>query len=290
MPDPIENSCREATHLAFPKSKSFWQRSEDWHTAGETFRIVDDLPPGSLIEGISVAEQRLHILQTHNHPLDTLRRSLSHEPRGHADMYGGFITPANNSGAHFGVLFWQREGFSTACGHGTIALGYWAASKGIVESIDDGCVEVVIDVPSGRIVARLCYKEKEIAYVDFMNVPSYQISKAVPVEVALETGTAPIDVDLSYGGAVYAFVDAADVGLAIEPRNWRHFIEIQQQIKIQMSSFRHLGQYDLYGVCFFEAVEEHAKWVRQRNVVVFANGQIDRSPCGSGTSARLAIL
>lgn len=102
----------------------FWINTEDWHTAGEPFRIVDKLPSGYLPEDRTVAEKRLSIMKDPAHPLDTLRQSLCHEPRGHADMYGGFITPPNDSGAHFGVLFWHKDGFSTACGHGTIALGF----------------------------------------------------------------------------------------------------------------------------------------------------------------------
>jgi trans-L-3-hydroxyproline dehydratase len=110
---------------------TYWQTTEDWHTAGEPFRIVSDVPAGYLTKGLTVAQQRLAILETPSHPLDTLRRTLCHEPRGHADMYGGFIVPPDDSDAHFGVLFWHKNGFSTACGHGTIALGYWAVANGI---------------------------------------------------------------------------------------------------------------------------------------------------------------
>lgn len=140
------------TGVATRTAMSFWIDTEDWHTAGEPFRIVPELPQGHLPSSTTVSQRRLDVLAAGaSHPLNRLRRSLCHEPRGHADMYGGFITPPDDNGAAFGVLFWHKDGFSTACGHGTIALGYWALAKGIVKApAEDGVVDVVIDVPSGR--------------------------------------------------------------------------------------------------------------------------------------------
>jgi proline racemase len=97
-------------------------RTTDYHTAGEPFRIVTDAPP---THGATVAERRWNAID--DPEVDGLRKLLCFEPRGHADMYGGFITPPDDDGAHFGVLFWHKDGFSTACGHGTIALGVWVA-------------------------------------------------------------------------------------------------------------------------------------------------------------------
>lgn len=134
--------------MSTPTQQPFWQKTEDYHTAGEPFRIVASLPPNILTKGLTVSQQRHLITTTPSHPLDLLRQSLCHEPRGHADMYGGFITPPDDSGAHFGVLFFHKDGFSTACGHGTIALGYWAVANGIVEVRTGGEVDVVVDVPS----------------------------------------------------------------------------------------------------------------------------------------------
>ncbi|KAM5372458.1 hypothetical protein ACJZ2D_007496 [Fusarium nematophilum] len=133
----------------------FWIKTDDWHTAGEPFRIVDKLPEGHLPESSTVAQRCLDIITTPEHPLDLLRQSLCHEPRGHADMYCGFITPPDDAGAAFGVLFWHKDGFSTVCGHGTIALGYWAVERGFVEVSENGTVDIVVDVPSGRVVASM---------------------------------------------------------------------------------------------------------------------------------------
>lgn len=271
---------------------SFCVETDDWHTAGEPFRIVQNLPSGHTTQGNTVAERRLNIINSRGHPLDTLRQSLCHEPRGHADMYGGFIVPPDDSGAHFGVLFWHKDGFSTACGHGTIALGFWAISKGIVKVPEgDGIVDVTVDVPSGRVVASVTIKGGKPIHADFVNVSSYQLARSIPVDVPSQD--LKIEVDLSFGGAVYASVDATNFGLSVEPQNHDRFVALGREIKASLGERAHYGEYDLYGVIFFnedggEGVESGV--VQQRNVTVFADGQIDRSPCGSGTCARLAVL
>ena len=116
----------------------------DYHTGGEPFRIV--VSGGPEIPGTTVAERREYARSSEE--VDQIRRLLVNEPRGHADMYGGFLGPADDDGAEFGVLFWHKDGYSTACGHGTIALGAWAVTNGLVEAPATGEVPVVIDVPS----------------------------------------------------------------------------------------------------------------------------------------------
>ena len=277
-------------------SSPYWISTEDWHTAGQPFRIVEHLPPGHLPQATSVAERRTAVLNTPSHPLDTLRRTLCHEPRGHADMYGCFITPPNDSGAHFGVLFWHADGFSTACGHGTIALGCWAVSKGLVQVLEhDGVVDVVIDVASGRVSAKVAVKNGKPVHADFVNVLSFALTDETPF--ALESLGLDIKVTVAYGGAYCASVNASQLNLSVEPGNINHFVSIGRAIKAALSG-KHKTQlsqqYDISGVIFFEdepAVPgDAADVVRQKNVTVFADGQIDRSPCGSGTCARLAVL
>ncbi|KAI1451058.1 hypothetical protein F5Y02DRAFT_412696 [Annulohypoxylon stygium] len=271
-------------------SPSYWVETEDWHTAGEPFRIIQYLPAGHLPEAPTVAQRRLDVINSPGHPLDILRQSLCHEPRGHADMYGGFIMPPNDSKSHFGVMFWHKDGFSTACGHGTIALGYWAVTKGLVEPPrDDGTVDVVIDVPSGRVVASVAVKQGKPVHIDFVNVTSYQLAKSL--SAAVPSCGVKVNVDLTFGGAVYATLDAQQVGLKVEPGSVDDFIRIGREIKASLGKRAHYGSYDCYGVIFFdeEGVDADGT-IRQKNVTVFADGQIDRSPCGSGTSARLAVL
>ncbi|TDZ18726.1 Trans-3-hydroxy-L-proline dehydratase [Colletotrichum orbiculare MAFF 240422] len=277
--------------MASSRDSAFWIDSEDWHTAGEPFRIIEKLPADQLPDKPTVAQRRFTIIQEADHPLDKLRQSLCHEPRGHADMYGGFITPPDDSGAHFGVLFWHKDGFSTACGHGTIALGFWAVTKGIVQAPDDGQVDVVIDVPSGCVTAKVTVQGGRPIHADFVNVLSYQLAKDVAVELPSRSIT--VKVDLAFGGAVYATLDAAQLGLVVEPDSYNDFINIGREIKKSIGSRANYKTFDLYGVIFFNeegSGDDETAVVRQRNVTVFADGQIDRSPCGSGTAARLAVL
>jgi trans-L-3-hydroxyproline dehydratase len=272
---------------------SYWVATDDWHTAGEPFRIVPTLPPhcqstqAITSTTLTVSQRRQEIVNTPSHPIDLLRQALCKEPRGHADMYGGFIVPPNDPQAHFGVLFWHKDGFSTACGHGTIALGCWAIAKGLIQAPHDGEVDVVIDVPSGRVVAKAEMVAGKVDKVHFINVPSYQISAGILVK--LRTGQA-ITVDLGWGGATYAFVDVAQLGLAVEPKRHDEFVALGRQIKAILGDTARHNNLDLYGVCFFEHIDDSPTTITQRNVVVFADGQIDRSPCGSGTAARVAIL
>ena len=149
----------------------------DYHTGGEPFRIVAE-PPVPIL-GSTVADRRARAIE--DPAVQELRAVLCSEPRGHADMYGGFIVPPDDDGAHFGVLFWHKDGFSTACGHGTIALGVWAVESGLVEAPENGAVEVVIDVPSGRVTARVHREDSRVVAVDFLNVPSWVVATDVPV-------------------------------------------------------------------------------------------------------------
>src|SRR3954470_23448741 len=126
-------------------------RTVDYHTAGEPFRIVAD--GGPVPDGRTVLERRATAQGSPE--IDAVRQLLVREPRGHADMYGCFVVPPDDAGAQFGVLFWHKDGYSTACGHGTIALGAWAVESGRVEAPDDADeLDVTIDVPSGRVTAR----------------------------------------------------------------------------------------------------------------------------------------
>jgi trans-L-3-hydroxyproline dehydratase len=206
-------------------------------------------------------------------------------------MYGCFILPPDDAGAHFGVLFWHKDGFSTACGHGTIALGYWAVAHGLVQPNAGGSVDVVIDVPSGRVTARATFDDAgAIMHVDFINVASYQLARPVSLSIGLTGKPLSMNMILSFAGAVYACVDVADLDLRVEPAQYQTLIDIARKIKAQYAEYLYQDKYDVYGVCFFEHQDESAEAVFQRNVVVFADGQVDRSPCGSGTCARLAVL
>jgi proline racemase len=251
----------------------------DYHTAGEPFRIVTDGVP--VIEGATVAERREHAAASAE--VEAVRRLLCHEPRGHADMYGCFLVPPDDDGAVLGVLFWHKDGYSTACGHGTIALGAWAVESGRVALPADGMVDVTIDVPSGRVVARVRLHDGAVESIAFRNVPSYVLARDVPVG-----GT---HVDVAYGGAIYASVPAERLGLRVTPGHLTELIAAGREIKSALAGTEVATHPDprlsgIYGTIIWEEVGP----LHQRNVTVFADGEVDRSPCGSGTSARLALL
>lgn len=260
----------------------------DYHTAGEPFRIVTDGVPD--IPGATVLERREHA--QHSPEVDAVRKLLVNEPRGHADMYGCFVVPGNDSGAHFGVLFWHKDGYSTACGHGTIALGTWAVETGLVAAKPDGDTDVVIDVPSGRVAARVSCADGVVQRVTFRNIAAYVVVRAVDVP----TSRGPAKVDVSYGGALYASVDAGSVGLAVTPEHYAELIVLGREVKAGLRDTewaKHPSDSRLdgiYGTMIIDDLGQSDGGPHQRNVTIFADGQVDRSPCGSGTSARMALL
>ena len=260
----------------------------DYHTAGEPFRIVTSAI--GEIPGATVLERRESAVRG---PADEVRRLLCNEPRGHADMYGCFLVPPDDDDADLGCLFWHKDGFSTACGHGTIALARYAVDEGLVDAPEDGEATVRIDVPSGRVVARVAIAGGEPVSVAFRNVPAYTLARSVGVE----TSRGAVEVDLAYGGAVYASARAADLELSVSPRALPRLIELGREVKETLAGHpatRHPRDDRLsgvYGVIWFDELEDAAgSPLRQRNCTVFADGEVDRSPCGSGTSARLALL
>ncbi|MDK3258257.1 proline racemase family protein [Blastococcus capsensis] len=273
---------------AVPGGNSTRITTTDYHTAGEPFRIVTAGFPEIL--GDTVLARRSFAQQ--DPAVDAVRRLLVNEPRGHADMYGGFVVPPDDPGAHFGVLFWHKDGYSTACGHGTIALGAWAVQSGLVPTDPDGDTDVVIDVPSGRVTARVTCAAGRVRQVAFRNIPAYVLGR--DVEVPTDRGT--VRADLSYGGAIYASVPAAAFGLTVRPEAYADLLAAGRQVKhaLQATEWaRHPVDRRLdgvYGTILYEDLGRAPGEVRQRNMVVFADGEVDRSPCGSGTSARLALL
>jgi proline racemase len=246
----------------------------DYHTGGEPFRIVvGGVPP---LEGATILERR-RFARDH---LDRFRRLLVFEPRGHADMYGCHVVSPNDDGADLGVVFFHNEGYSTACGHGTIALVTWALDEGVVEK-SEGENRVVVDVPSGRLETWAGVEDGRVRSVRFRNVPSFVW------RTGLEAAGRVVDV--GFGGAFYASLEER-----VEPRELPRLISLGRGIKAALEASHDVVHplepelRDVYGVIFWQ--DEGGEPLTQRNVTVFADGEVDRSPCGSGTSARLALL
>jgi proline racemase len=247
----------------------------DYHTAGEPFRIVTG-GVGSLA-GATILDKRRDALAR----FDDVRKLLVFEPRGHADMYGCFVCEPNDGDADLGVVFFHNAGYSTACGHGTIALVTWALDAGLIER-SDGEQRVVVDVPSGRLETWASVEAGRVRSVRFRNVPAYVWRTALQA--------AGRQVDVSFGGAFYASCEER-VAQAELPR----LIELGRTIKRDLEVAHDIVHplepelRDVYGVIFWQD-ENGGPELTQRNVTVFADGEVDRSPCGSGTSARLALL
>jgi proline racemase len=238
----------------------------DYHTGGEPFRIVTS--GAGPLEGRTILDKRRFA----GEELDEIRRLLVFEPRGHADMYGCFVTEPDDEGADLGVVFFHNAGYSTACGHGTIALVTWALESGRLEPREPES-RVVVDVPSGRLETWARVEGERVRSVRFRNVPAFV--DAPPV---------------AFGGAFYAIVEER-----VEPRELPRLIELGRRVKADLEAERDYVHpleaelRDIYGVVFWEH-ERDGPPLTQRNVTVFADGEVDRSPCGSGTSARLAVL
>ena len=258
----------------------------DYHTGGEPFRIVVGGAPE--LDGTTILERRRDALERHDH----VRRLLVHEPRGHADMYGCHVVPGNDADADLGAVFFHNDGYSTACGHGTIALVTWALESGVVPVREPIC-EVTVDVPSGRLHTVAHVAEGRVRSVRFRNVPAFVEARGLQVQ----TSRGRLRVDLAYGGAFYASVAAADAGLAVRRADLPDLITVGREIKRAIEAERvveHPLEPELcgvYGAIFWQSEPTPAgAALCQRNVTVFADGEVDRSPCGSGTSARLALL
>jgi proline racemase len=239
----------------------------DYHTGGEPFRIVN----GQELRGETILAKRRDAAAR----LDHLRLLLVNEPRGHADMYGCFVTEPEDAGADLGVVFFHNAGYSTACGHGTIALVTWALESGVLPVAGED-TRVVVDVPSGRLETIARVRGGDVVSVRFRNVPAF----------VWATDVLP-GVDVAFGGAFYASVEER-----VEPGELPRLIALGRELKRDVEpthEFVHPLEpelRDIYGVIFWQREGENV----QRNVTVFADGEVDRSPCGSGTSARLALL
>lgn len=255
----------------------------DAHTAGEPLRIITGgLPP---LLGANVLAKRRYFREH----LDHIRTGLMWEPRGHADMYGAVLTEPNDSEADIGVFFIHNEGYSTMCGHAVIALATALLEVGILEK-EGNAPHIVMDTPAGRVVATAHLKEEKVAQVSFRNVPSFVYAKNRTIDVP---GIGLVAYDIAFGGAFYVYCEAQQLGIGLEEKNFLQLIDwgrkikqaVQEQDEIIHPFEPELGF--LYGTIFVgEPINPQH---HSRNVCVFADGEVDRSPTGTGVSGRAAL-
>ena len=255
-------------------------RTIDMHTAGEPVRIVLDGFPEP--QGATVLAKRADAMSR----LDIHRQRLMLEPRGHAEMYGALPVAASAPGAAFGVLFMHHSGFSTMCGHATIALGRWAVDSGRVALDHHGSAHFVLECPCGPVDVQVHGGGASVA---FDSVPAFAAALDLRVDVP---GFGDVLCDIGYGGAFYAILPAARLGIDLR----RDPLERQRAAARAVTdtvrathAVRHPHEPDLgflYGTILTDGLPPDAV---SRNVCVFGEGQIDRSPTGSGVTARLAV-
>ena len=258
----------------------------DMHTGGEPLRVIMEGFPE--LQGDSVLEYRRNC-KAH---FDDLRKALMFEPRGHADMYGCILTPPNDKDADFGVIFLHNEGYSTMCGHAIIALTTLAVQMNWIE-VQNGDNMLTIDAPCGRITSFASVENGTLTAVRFQCVPSFVVGLDKKVTV---DGIGTITYDLAYGGAFYAYVDLSknDLNIDLSKHDAQKLIQIGMQIKevVMKEDPKILHPFEddlsfLYGTIFIG--KPHNTSNDSRNVCIFADGELDRCPTGSGVSGRMAI-
>lgn len=251
------------------RDRSRTVKTIDAHTGGEPLRLIlEGVPP---LMGRTVLEKRAYMRRE----LDHYRTALMFEPRGHADMYGCVLTEPETEDGDYGVIFLHNEGYSTMCGHGVIALVTILLETGMTTQ-----TVLKLDTPAGRVTATACLNEGRVESVSFLNVPSFVERTGVVLD--------EVSYDVAFGGAYYAIGDA---GLPLEPSSVERLITEGRRVKAEIGhDMRHPYEPDLsflYGVIF--TGPPHDPSHHSRNVCIFADGEVDRSPTGTGVSARAAL-
>jgi proline racemase len=265
-------------------------RTIDAHAAGEPLRLIVEGFPAP--KGRTMLEKRAWVKRYADH----VRRALMLEPRGHADMYGAVLTEPVTPGADAGVLFMHNEGYGTMCGHGIVAVTTIAIERGIIHPREPGTI--VYDSPAGPIRARALSSRRKDAggtrvrvdRVTFDNVPSFVVAAGVPVRA----GGRDVRADVAFGGAFYAIVDAEAAGVPIAaarlPELRRLGMEITRAVEAALTVVHPLdrGLNGIYGTIFTGPADRDDADLK--NVTIFADAEVDRSPCGTGTCAVMAVI
>ena len=256
----------------------------DYHTEGEPMRIVvDGAPP---IPGATLMERSEHLVA---HGRELLGFTL-YEPRGHSARCGAILTEPVTPSADAGVLFIEPLGPVHMCGHGAIALGAMLVETGRVPA-PGGAATVTLDTPAGLVSCRVAAEPGRPTTVTIRNVPAFSAGLDLSVGVP---GLGRVAFDLAYGGHFYALVEAASLGLTLEPKETARLVEVGERIRLAIEAqvpLVHPAMPEARGLLYIQFHEPARRPdALLRNAVVVAPAGLDRSPCGTGTSARLANL
>ncbi|MER9330768.1 proline racemase family protein [Mesorhizobium sp. M0152] len=257
----------------------------DMHTGGEPLRIVTggypDIPKGTILEKRAYVRDHL----------DHLRKILMFEPRGHYDMYGALLVEPDLPGADLAVLFMHNEGYSTMCGHAIVALGRYAVDEGLVAKREP-VTTVNIEAPCGLVIASVEIRDGKAGAVSFESVPAFLFAGDQHIELP---GHGTIGFDVAYGGAFYALADCHQFGLEFGRDRVRDFVDAATSLTGKLKKEFPLWHPDhadlafLYGTILTDGLDAFSGGVT-KNICVFAEAEVDRSPTGSGVTARLAAM
>ena len=250
----------------------------DTHTAGEPTRVVTNFPP---VHGATMADIKKEMQTNH----DWFRQFLLREPRGHTDMFGAILFPPVRKNCDIGVIFMDNGGYLDMCGHGIIGLVTCIVQIGLIEPK----AEILIDTPTGAIATRIDYHNNRVRSVSFQNVPAFKVRTT---KVNIEGRLTPVDI--AFGGNFFAHVYASSLGITLEPSSKGVIIDLALKIRREVNAREKVAHPQQPQINKVELVEFSAppksEGADARNVVVFGQGQIDRSPCGTGTCAKMALL
>ena len=256
----------------------------DLHTAGEPVRVVlGGIPP---LPGKTMEEKQNFFSQE----MDFVRTMLMHEPRGHKDMCGAVLIPPLSSDTHFGLMFFDGGGYLDMCGHSTMGVATAVIEVGMFDK-KEPITPLSIDTPAGLVKAKIQVEDGQVRSVTIRNVASFLYDQDIELKIS---GIGGVKVDIAFGGNFFALVDVAELHLTIERENIDRLIAAGLKIRDAVNAkiqVKHPTAKHITGVGLTEIYEKIGnRQAKARNVVVFGNGQVDRSPCGTGTSAKLASL
>lgn len=270
---------------AFPKLRKYGYhiKTIDSHTMGEATRIVYDGFPE--LVGETMIEKKNYLMENY----DFLRSALILEPRGHRDMFGALLTEPVHDEADFGVIFMDSAGCLNMCGHGSIGTASMLVETGMVE-VTEPYTDVVLDAPSGIIRTKVHVVNKEAVEVSILNVPSFLYKENLTVK---STKWGNIEYDISFGGSFFALVDAEKINLPLEIENISEITGLGMEMLEKINRDVEI-RHPYLDITSVDLVEFYAHTdtpqADMKNCVIFGNAQADRSPCGTGTSAKIAAL